>query len=33
MRVTNQHYDASGEAGSRRVWDKVRRDIIRGKGF
>jgi len=33
LRTTNQHYDLSGEAGSRRVWDKLRRDIVRGKGL
>ena len=33
LRVANKHYDLSGEAGSRRVWDKVRRDIVRGKGL
>jgi len=32
LRTTNQHYDLSGDAGSRRVWDKLRRDIMRGKG-
>jgi len=31
LRSVNQHYDLSGEAGSRRVWDKLRRDIVRGK--
>ncbi len=31
LRTVNQHYDLSGEAGSRRVWDKLRRDILRGK--
>ena len=33
LRAVNQHYDLSGEAGSRRVWDKLRRDIIRGQGL
>ena len=33
LRSVNQHYDLSGEAGSRRVWDKLRRDIARGKGL
>jgi site-specific recombinase XerD len=32
LRTANQHYDLSGDTGSRRVWDKVRRDIMRGKG-
>jgi hypothetical protein len=32
LRTTNQHYHLSGDAGSRRVWDKLRRDIMRGKG-
>ena len=30
LRSVNQHYDLSGAAGSRRAWDKLRRDIIRG---
>jgi integrase/recombinase XerD len=33
LRSVNQHYDLSGEAGSRRVWEKLRRDILRGKGL
>jgi site-specific recombinase XerD len=33
LRVANKHYDLSGEAGSRRIWDKVRQDIKRGKGL
>lgn len=33
LRTANKHYDLSGDAGSRRVWDKVRRDIVRGKGL
>ena len=33
LRTVNQHYDLSGEAGSRRVWAKLRRDIVRGKGL
>ena len=33
LRVANKHYDLSGDAGSRRVWNKVRRDIMRGKGL
>ena len=32
LRTANQHYDLSGDAGSRRVWNKLRRNIIRGKG-
>jgi hypothetical protein len=32
LRTVNKHYDLSGEAGSRKVWDKLRRDIVRGKG-
>ena len=33
LRTTNQHYDLSGDTGSRRIWDKMRRDIQRGKGI
>jgi integrase len=33
LRTVNQFYDQSGEVGSRRVWDKMRRDILRGKGL
>ena len=32
LRTVNLHYDLSGEEGSRRVWNKLRRDIIRGGG-
>ena len=32
VRTVNQHYDMSGDVGSRRVWDKLRRDILRGNG-
>ena len=32
LRSVNQHYDLSGEEGSRKVWAELRRDIIRGKG-
>jgi hypothetical protein len=31
VRMVNQYYDQSGDAGSRRVWEKLRCDIIRGK--
>ena len=31
-RTVNQHYDLSGEQGSRRVWNRLRRDILRGGG-
>jgi hypothetical protein len=33
LRSVNTHYDLSGDEGSRKVWNKLRRDIIRGKGF
>jgi site-specific recombinase XerD len=32
LRSVNTHYDLSGAAGSRKIWDKLRRDIVRGKG-
>jgi len=32
LRTVNQFYDQSGDAGSRRIWGKMRRDIRRGKG-
>jgi len=32
LRTVNQFYDQSGDAGSRRIWGKMRRDIHRGKG-
>jgi integrase/recombinase XerD len=33
VNTTSQHYDLGGDIASRRVWDKLRRDIIRGKGL
>jgi integrase len=30
--TVNQHYDKSGDAASRLVWEKLRQEIIRGKG-
>jgi integrase len=33
LRTVNQHYDQSGDAGNRRMWNKLRRDIVRGKGL
>ena len=32
LTTANLHYDLSRDAGDRRVWDKLRRDIVRGKG-
>lgn len=32
LRAVNQHYDMSGAAGSHRVWNELRKDLIRGRG-
>ena len=32
LRTVNQYYDLSGEAGSQRAWENLRRDILRGRG-
>jgi integrase len=33
LRTVSLHYDLSGDAGSRQVLEKLRRDILRGKGL